>query len=56
MFRKNLKPKDMNLYEVSELIKSLDPEKDAELIAFYNKKRNELIKQINEDLKKKGII
>ena len=46
----------MNLYEVSKLIKSLDPIQDAELIAFYNKKRDELLKRIDKDLKTKGLI
>jgi len=46
----------MNLYEVSELIESLDPKQDADLIAFYNRKRDELLERIDRDLKAKGLI
>ena len=37
----------MNLYELQELINSLDKEKDKELIKFYNKKKEELIYKVS---------
>ena len=48
----------MNLYELEELIKSLDKKEDKDLIEFYNKKKEELIRKvstvINNKLKKVG--
>ena len=45
----------MNLKELENLILSLDKKKDFDLINFYLKKRNELVKEINIKLKKAGL-
>jgi hypothetical protein len=40
----------MNLYELNAMINSLDPIKDAELIAFYEVKRTELVAIIERNI------
>ncbi len=43
----------MNLYDLNDLIACLNVEKDKEAIAFYKKKRVELIAIINKEIKHK---
>jgi len=44
----------VNLIELNQLIDSIPPE-ETEMIAFYKKKRTELIAEINDDLAAKGL-
>jgi phosphoglycerate-specific signal transduction histidine kinase len=41
----------MNLYELNKLINELKKNKDIELVKFYEQKKKQLIKRINEQIK-----
>lgn len=40
----------MNIYELRELINSLNPETDLDLIVFYKKKEKELLEKISNKI------
>jgi phosphoglycerate-specific signal transduction histidine kinase len=43
----------MNIYQLDELINSLNPIEDKDLIEFYTKKRKELLEQISKTINNK---
>jgi len=40
----------MNLYELNKLINELKENKETELVKFYEQKKKQLIKRINEQI------
>jgi hypothetical protein len=45
----------MNLFELDELIKHPEVQKDAEMLAFYKKMRIDLVNKINAELAAKNL-
>ena len=45
----------MNLYELCEIIEAFRKDGDLEIVAFYERKKEELIKRISNDINSKLI-